>query len=266
LNPVICFEMLFPDLDPAEKIRKIAGQGFEFVEFWGWRHKDIPALAAACGREGVRVANFSGHRRGSLVAEQTHDLFLEDLQAAVATARILECGTLMLLSNELTESGAVADSYPGIPSEQKYRNAQEGLRKALEVLPPDLRLVLEPLNTRIDHPGYWLSDMDAAVKLIRDIGDSRLKVLCDLYHLGVMGVDLGGILKEHARDIGYIHIADIPGRHEPGTGTVDWKGVLGQLQAARYEGFVGFEYSPQGDSAQSLRQIRSLWDNLFGNF
>lgn len=262
MNPVICFEMLFPDLDPAEKIGKIADQGFEFVEFWGWRDKDIPALAAACKREGVHVANFSGHRRGSLVAQQTHDLFLDELQTAVDTARILECGTLMLLSNELTERGEVADSYPEIPSELKYRNVQDGLRRALGLLPRDLRLVLEPLNTRIDHPGYWLSDLDTAVQLVREIGDSRLKVLCDLYHLGVMETDLIGALKRYIEDIGYIHIADIPGRHEPGTGNVDWKGVLRRLRAAQYDGFVGFEYSPQGDSARSLRQIRSLWDDL----
>jgi hydroxypyruvate isomerase len=262
LKPVICFEMLFPDLDPAEKIRKIAGQGFQFVEFWGWRDKDIPALAAACGREGVRVANFSAHRRGSLVADQTHDLFLEELQAAVDTAMRLKCGTLMLLSNELTETGAVADSYTGIPPELKYRNVQRGLRKALELLPQDFQLVLEPLNTRIDHPGYWLSDMDTAVQLINDIGDNRLKVLCDLYHLGVMGGDLGGILKEHVRDIGYVHVADIPGRHEPGTGDIDWKSLLSGLAAAGYDGFVGFEYSPLGDSMESLRRIRALWSEI----
>lgn len=263
MKPVICFEMLFPDLDPVEKIGEIAEQGFEFVEFWGWRDKDIPALAAVCVQVGVQVANFSGHRRGSLVAEQTHDLFLDELQAAVATARILECGTLMLLSNELTESGAVADSYPGIPSEQKYRNVQEGLRKALGLLPRDLRLVIEPLNTRIDHPGYWLSDLDTAVQLVREIGDSRLKVLCDLYHLGVMGVDLRDALKRHIEDIGYIHIADIPCRHEPGTGNIDWKRVLRRLQTAQYDGFVGFEYSPQGDSMESLRRIRALWSEIF---
>ena len=263
MNPVICFEMLFPDLDPTEKIRRIAGQGFQFVEFWGWRDKDIPALAAACRSEGVRVVNFSGHRRGSLIAKQTHDLFLEDLQAAVATAVILECGTLMLLSNELTEIGAVADSYPEIPPEEKHGNVQRGLRKALELLPRDLRLVLEPLNTRIDHPGYWLSDMDTAVQLIHDIGDGRLKVLCDLYHLGVMGADLSVILKEHVRDIGHVHVADIPGRHEPGTGDIDWKSILSRLAACGYDGFVGFEYSPLADSMESLQRIRAFWNETF---
>lgn len=264
MKPVICFEMLFPELDPAEKIRRIADLGFNFVEFWGWRDKDIPAIAAACGKLGVHIANFSGHRRGSLVAKQTHEIFFEELREAVGTAQILQCNTLMLLSNELGESGAAVDPYTEIPPEQKYENAREGLQRALAFLPKDLHLVLEPLNTRIDHPGYWLSDMDTAVQLVRDIGDNRLKILCDLYHLGVMEVDLKMMLKQHIGDVGYIHIADIPSRHEPGTGTVDWQAILSQLAASVYEGSIGFEYSPLGDSALSLRRIRNLWDGVFG--
>jgi hydroxypyruvate isomerase len=263
LKPVICFEMLFPGLDPVEKIARIAGQGFHYVEFWGWRDKDIPALAAACEQQGVQIVNFSGHRRGSLVAEQTHDLFLKQLQEAVAAARVLECGTLMLLSNELAEGGAVHETYPEIPPEQKYRNVRTGLEKALRLLPEDLCLVLEPLNTKIDHPGYWLADIAMAVQLVHDIGDSRLKVLCDLYHLGVMEADLGEILERYSEEIGYIHIADIPGRHEPGTGRVDWRAILRQLDAKKYNGFVGFEYSPLHDSAESLERIRELWKELF---
>ncbi len=263
MKPVICFEMLFPDLDPVEKIDRIAGQGFHYVEFWGWRDKDIPVLAAACRRQGVEIANFSGHRRGSLVAEQTHDLFLEQLQEAVTAARILKCGTLMLLSNELAEGGAVDDTFPEIPPDQKYRNVRTGLEKALGLLPEDLCLVLEPLNTKIDHPGYWLADITTAVQLVHDIGDDRLKVLCDLYHLGVMESDLGEIVERYSGEIGYIHIADIPGRHEPGTGRVDWKEILRLLDARGYDGFVGFEYSPLRDSVESLGRIRDLWDEAF---
>jgi len=263
LNPVICFEMLFPGLDPVEKIARIAGAGFQFVEFWGWRDKDIPALAAACKRQRVNIVNFSGHRRGSLVAERTHELFLGELQEAVSAARALECGTLMLLTNELGEGGAVEETFPEIPPERKYRNARTGLERALALLPEDLHLVLEPLNTKIDHPGYWLSDITTAVQLIHDIGDNRLKVLCDFYHLGVMGADLHATIERYSADIGYIHIADIPGRHEPGTGSVDWKPILSLLASTKYERFVGFEYSPLQNSRGSLRRIRDLWDELF---
>jgi hydroxypyruvate isomerase len=78
-----------------------------------------------------------------------------------------------------------------------------------------------------------------------------------------MGIDLPVVLKEHIRDIGYVHVADVPGRHEPGTGDIDWKVVLSRLAALGYQGFVGFEYSPASDSTESLQRIRTFWSETF---
>ena len=68
MEPVICFELLFPNLEPHDKIARIAATDFQTVEFWGWRVKDVYTLQAACTRHGIRVANFSGHRLGDLIA------------------------------------------------------------------------------------------------------------------------------------------------------------------------------------------------------
>jgi hydroxypyruvate isomerase len=105
--------------------------------------------------------------------------------------------------------------------------------------------------------------MDTAVKIIREINHPQLKILADLYHLGVMEHDIKQIIKRYLPEIGYIHIADIPGRHEPGTGKIDWKEILELLKAERYDGFVGFEYSPAHDSDESLLQIKNLWESVF---
>ncbi len=260
LQPVICFEMLYPGLSPVEKIEHIAKVGFNKVEFWGWRDKDIPAIAEVCRQNEVGVANLSGHRRGSLVAAETHELFLSDLKEAVQVANTLNCSILMVLSNALDEDGRVVNSYSHIPAEKKYLNLKGGLKKALAVVPEEITLVLEPLNTRVDHPGYFLADMETAVSLVREINNPRFKVLCDLYHLGVMGQDLQRLLTYYIDDIGYIHIADFPGRHEPGTGSADWATLLTIIKNCGYQGFVGFEYSPLADSYESLRKIRSCWD------
>jgi len=267
MEPVICFEMIFtdqnpPDLDPAQKITRIAEQGFQKVEFWSWRDKDIAALISACREAGVRIANFSGHRKGSLIARETHDLFLTDLKDSVGVAGELNCPTLMLLSNELGEGGRVTERYDQIPSNEKCSNLLEGLKRALEATPEEINLVLEPLNTKIDHPGYYLADMATSVSLIQEINDARLKVLADLYHLGVMGEDLAGLIDEHVDLIGYVHVADFPGRHEPGTGSADWKSLLIRLHETGYTGSVGFEYSPLKDSGESLKRIRELWDEV----
>ncbi|MEW5814510.1 MAG: TIM barrel protein [Spirochaetota bacterium] len=264
MYPVICLEMLFPELDLPEKVERIASEGFQAVEFWGWRDKDLFVLKAACDHHGVRIANFSGHRRGSLIAPETYDLFFTDLNDAVGTARNLGCSILMLLSNELGEGGRVVNSYPDIPPDGKYRNLRQGLEQALEVTPEDIHLVLEPLNTRLDHPGYYLENMATAVSLIREVDHPRLKVLCDLYHLGMMGENLEKIIAEQIEYIGYFHAADFPGRHEPGSGSADWPSLLRQIAQSGYEGMVGFEYSPESDSVKSLRRIWNIWEESVG--
>ena len=262
MKPVICIEPLYPALDPAEKIEKIARFGFNAIEFWNWRDKDIPSLLDACAKHQVQVVNFSGHRVGSPVAKDTHHLLLHDLADAVATAQKLDCHRLMLLTNALNEDGSVTDAFEQIPDDEKYQNSILGLEKVLEATPQDIQLVLEPLNILIDHPGYFLKDMETASALIHDIDNPRLKILCDLYHLGVMGSDLARIISEYIQDIGYFHIADFPGRHEPGTGSADWSALLRLIQDTGYTGYVGFEYFPQKDSDTSLAAIRQLWESL----
>jgi hydroxypyruvate isomerase len=259
MKPVICLDPLYEQLSTEDKIERIAAAGFRYVEFWGWRDKNVPALLEACQRHHVRVVNFSGHRAGSPVATDTHELFLQDVADAVSTAKRLYCPILMLLTNALNPDGSVTDAFEQIPKTQKYENAVIGLKKALEATPDDINFVLEPLNTKIDHPGYYLADIETASSLVRKIGDPRLKILCDLYHFGVMGNNLEDIITTYMSDIGYFHIADVPGRHEPGTGDVDWLALLRLIQQNGYEGYVGFEYFPLHDSDESLQATQRLW-------
>jgi hydroxypyruvate isomerase len=169
----------------------------------------------------------------------------------------------MLLTDELGKEGVVKYNHSELSAKEKYDNIISGLEKAISLTPDCITLVLEILNTKIDHPGYCLDNMDTAIKIIREINHPQLKILADLYHLGVMEHDIKQIIKQYLPEIGYIHIADIPGRHEPGTGKIDWKEILELLKAERYNGFVGFEYSPAYDSDESLLQIKNLWKSVF---
>ncbi len=262
MKPVICFEPLYSDRAPGEKIAHIARLGFQYVEFWGWRDKDIPAILEACDKYHVTVANFSGHRGGSPVSENTHQLLLQDLAEAVTVAQTLGCHILMMLTNALNEDGSVTDSFEQIPECEKYENTIMALYKALDSTPEGINLVLEPLNTLVDHPGYFLKDIATASSLIRDIGSQRLKILCDLYHLGVMGNDLEQVITDFLPDIGYFHVADFPGRHEPGSGSADWTSLLTLIKDSGYTGYVGFEYFPEKDADESLLKIKKLWESI----
>jgi hydroxypyruvate isomerase len=262
MKPSICIEMIYTDRPYAERIGKVAEAGFRYIEFWDWRNKDLPGLKAACASTGVQVANFSGQRAGDLIAAETHPLVLRDYRDALAAARALGTRALMVLTNELGDGGAVKHTYAERADGRKEEDLRAGLRMLLENTPEDMTLLLEPLNTVLDHAGYHLCDMGRAVGLLAPLEDSRLKVLCDLYHQGMMGDDLTDIIRKLAPHIGYFHVADFPGRHEPGTGSADWIRILRAIRETGYNGFVGFEYSPAGDSTESLRRIRQLWESL----
>ena len=105
MKPVICIDPLFPGKNDEEKIRITAESGFRYIEFWDWRIRDTTKLKAACRKHDVEIANFSGHRKGSLTCMETHQDFLDDLSDAVKTAGTLGCANLMLLSDALDSSG-----------------------------------------------------------------------------------------------------------------------------------------------------------------
>lgn len=258
MRAVICTEMLFPGLSIGQKIDKIADHGFGAIEFWGWRDKSLPGLEARASAREVAVANFSGHRSGSPIALETHDVVLRDLRDASAAAKRLDCATLMLLSNELGEGGRVVDEFRDLTEREKRSNLVLLLGKALETVASEISLVIEPLNIRVDHPGNYLCDMETAAEIVESVASPHVRILCDFYHMGVMGNDLEELARTFAPLIGYVHVADFPGRHEPGTGRADWRRILGALEESGYAGDVGFEYAPAGDSDRSLEAVRSL--------
>ncbi len=102
----------------------------------------------------------------------------------------LDCHALMLLTNALNADGSVAERFEEIPDDLKFKNVVSSLAELARTTPDDITLLLEPLNTLVDHPGYYLDDIDVSAEIVRQVGSPRLKILCDLYHFGVMGADL----------------------------------------------------------------------------
>ena len=111
------------------------------------------------------------------------------------------------------------------------------------------QLVLEPLSGADRYPLKTAADV---IGVLDDLGHENVRLLADLYHLAVNGDDLGALVAVHTARIGHVQIADAPGRHQPGTGTLDLPGYLEKLEAAGYAGFVGIEYVPDGGTVASL--------------
>lgn len=264
MKSAICIEMLYPGLPPEEKIRRIAKHGFRNVEFWGWKDKDLDAMARACAETGVSIVNFSGNRAGDLIDASTHPTVLREIQESVPVAHRLGAHLLMVLSNELGDGGRVLHACSQLRADAKRENLVTGLKKLMEVVPPDISIVLEPLNTVLDHPGNYLAGMKEAEELVGEIGNPRLKILCDFYHMALMGEYPPETARRYAAYIGHVHIADYPGRNEPGKGQGPWKETLQVLRDRGYKGYVGFEFAPAGDSDTSLEAVARLWRQALG--
>ena len=264
MKPAICIEMLYPGLSAPEKIQKIAAHGFGYVEFWGHGDKDIEALHSVCAQAGSRIINFSANRKGSLVDSSTHAAIVEEIRASLDVAKKLDTKTLMVLSNELGEGGRVMDDFARIPDSVKRANVVAGLKRIAAILPRDFSIVLEPLNTVLDHVGNFLSGTAQGADILAEVDDPRLGLLCDFYHMALMGEDPVTTAKTWAPSIRHAHIADYPGRHEPGTGRGRWSETLRALRDSGFKGYVGFEFSPAGDSDLALEAVGKLWSEALG--
>lgn len=247
-----CIEMLFTEKARSlpDRIRLAADAGIRVVEFWGRDGRDLTAIARSLGDSGVSLAAFSSEPGGHLVDPATHEEFVAGVRESCAVAAALGSPNLIVLTG---------DELSGVPREQQAEAVVAGLRQAAPVAESaGVNLVLEALNTRVDHPGYYLSSTLEALDIVQRVGSPRVKLLYDVYHSVVMDESPAEILGAIAGHIGHVHVADTPGRHEPGTGVIDWVDFFAALREIGYEGRIGLEYRPVGDTTESLPQIRTL--------
>lgn len=125
-------------------------------------------------------------------------------------------------------------------------------RAAAHFAPLGVDILIEPINSRIDMPGYWLDSIPKAARLLDAIAAPNVKLQLDLYHAQIMQGDLARTLDAHIGQIGHIQIADNPGRHEPGSGEINYPYLFDALERLAYDGWIGCEYKPRGDTLTSL--------------
>jgi hydroxypyruvate isomerase len=140
--------------------------------------------------------------------------------------------------------------------------------KVLKSIAPDaekeeITFVLEPLNTRVDetrsHKNYFLEYPEPAFELTRQVGSEKVKVLYDIYHMQLMAGNVIRTLEKNIDQLGYIHLADVPGSHEPGTGELNHDNILKALNSMGYTGFVGFELLPSETDEKAFEAIKKIF-------
>ncbi len=246
-------ELLFAEAgpDPADRVRAAAAAGFDAVEMWGTSDKDVEGLAKVLADSGMAVACVVAEPYTSFTFPDT-DLrpFLDGLERGVEDARVLGAPRIVVTCGV---------GFPAVDRAQNLDRLVTGMRAAVERTESSgVTLVIEAINTRIDHPGALLDRTADAVSVARAVDSPAFRIVYDLYHSIVNGEDPATELANAAGLVDYVEIADAPGRGEPGSGDIDWPGFLSVLGASGYTGPIGLEVFPTGPSVESLAYIRSL--------
>lgn len=237
-NYSACIEWLFaaPNDRFEDRIGRAAAADLGFVEFWRWTDKDLDAIEAELSRTGLRISSLVAEPMIPLTDIGNRETWLQGLTQSVAVAKRLGAPVL------IAQAG---DDLPGL-SRKEQREALVGtLRAAADILKgTGVRLGVEPLNIRIDHVGYYLDSTVEALDIIDEVGCPEIGITYDIYHSAVMGEKTEDVIGDRISRIVHVHIADHPGRNDPGSGTIDLRSRLDWLFARGYDGAVGLEYRP----------------------
>lgn len=247
-----CVEWLFADGERpfADRIRAAAAAGFGHVEFWTTTNKNVDELEHAIDESDVAVTAFVSEPVARIVDPSTHDEFVSGIERSCRLAHRLNARNLIVLSG---------DEMPGVSHAEQRAAIAAALRRAASIAErAGIGLLLEPLNTRVDHRGYFLDSTSDALEIVRTVGEPSVKLLYDMYHSIVMGEEPRAVLAGSGDLVGHVHIADAPGRHEPGSGAVDWPKQLAALHEAGYDGPLGLEFRPLRDTETSIALIQRL--------
>jgi hydroxypyruvate isomerase len=255
----VCIEMLFSEVPFEDRFGLAKESGFDYIEFWSWKEKDIQKIKELCQVYDLKIASFSGDQDFSMVDENQKEDYIAFVQESIEIAKLLDCNNLVIHSNALGENGVVINHYPNIAHTNKIAAILDVLKTlAMEAEKSNVTLVLEALNTMVDHSGNFLAFTREAAELIKSVNSSHIKILYDVYHMQIMEGNIINTLKAYIDVIGYIHIADVPGRHEPGTGEINFSNIMKTLKKLKYDGIIGFELVPLHNSTKAARNILAL--------
>jgi hydroxypyruvate isomerase len=242
--------MLFGEVEFPERFAAAAHAGFKAVEIqfpYGWSARQLGEIARRAGVEVVLINLPAGDPakgdRGIACLPHRAAEFREGVARAIEYAEALGCRQMNCLAGVAPPAADAAELRRTYASNLRYA--------AGELSRSGMTLLIEPISTHAV-PGFYLNRSAEAFALVDEVGSGNLKVQYDLYHMHDMGDDLAATLTANLGHIGHLQFADAPGRHEPGTGEIDFPPLFDLIDRLGYRGWIGAEYSPTGKTEESL--------------
>ena len=250
----VCLPAVLNKMEVDEALAAVTAAGFKQYEIWGWWDLEMEEYRLAQQKSGLQIAGLCT-RMVSLTDPVLREEYVRGLRETAEVCRKMGCKTV------ISQVGAERE---GVSREEQHQSIVEGLRASVPILQEnDLTLVIEPLNTRIDHAGYYLWSAQEAFQIVEEVGDPHVKVLYDLYHQYVMDDLDVDLLVQNIDKVGHFHMAGYPGRHEPMQDSeIDYLVILEAIRRSGYGKSVGMEYipvhEPKGGLAELGRQLEDI--------
>lgn len=238
----VCIDMMFSSLDFYDRFAAVKKSGINAVEFWKWTNKDLDKVKAELAKNDLDLAIFnldstdeklsSDLLRGILNTGRVEE-FVSALKESIPAYKKLEASAMIVLIGEETDAFT--------PEEQK-ENVIKCLKAAAPIAEENgVTLIVEPLNN-IDRLNYAMPYAGPVFDILNEVNSPNIKMLYDIYHQNMMGDYSMDDIKNNIHRIGHFHVADAPGRHEPGTGNVDYVSIIKEITKLDYDGYIGLEY------------------------
>nr|WP_325213723.1 TIM barrel protein [uncultured Oscillibacter sp.] len=254
----IHIESLYTEIPFEERFSAARGDGFRHVEMWGWDNKDLPKIKKLLDQNGLSMAAMSGDGPYSMCDPADRQAYLDYIRGALKAAETIGCKTLVIHSDALQEWPQYAKPLSGDYSDVTRYCAMYDVLKTIAAWAEEagITFVLEALNVVRDHCGNFLKDTAASADLVAAVNSPNVKILYDAYHMYLNEGKICETTEKYLPYIGHIHIADAPGRHEPGTGVINYRQFLKHLECLGYRHSVGFELYAATNTGAAVQAIK----------
>ena len=246
---------VFNNLPFESRLEKVAEAGYTNVELVGeygkWSAGDFAGANAARKRLGLNFDATAGLPHG-IADPAARDAFLDDFRAALTPMETLSCPAMIVLSGNVVA---------GLSRQAQHESCIEGLKRAAEIVEgraiagQPVRLLLECIDPE-ENPKYYLTSAAEAIEIVRKVDHPQVRFLYDIFHEQIGHGNLIEKLEKNIDVISLIHVADVPGRHDPGTGEINYNNIFRKLVELKYKGYMAMEFKPLGDQVTALKTAR----------
>jgi hydroxypyruvate isomerase len=249
---------MYLELPFLDRFAAAAADGFTAIEMTYPYEFPAEDIRRRCDDAGIEVVSFNapvgeiipGVRRGLAVLPGFEKEFRSQIGQGLDYAKTLNSPRLLSLAGIVPAE---------LPRAQARLIFIENLKFAAEACDKAGVTLLIETNNLVEHPGYYLARLDEAADIMAAVDHPRLRLLFDTYHVGINEGDVVDNFQRHLALIDHVQIANVPDRHEPGAGDLDFDEIFGAIEKSGYRGWIGCEYFPLTDTRASLAWMRMAW-------